>query len=103
MNTHMILQIIVMTLVTYAVRIIPLVLLRKPIKSQFIRSFLFYVPYASLAVMTFPTMIHATNSLYSGILAFVTGVFLTWNNASLPKTAVACCMVVLISEFLLIH
>ncbi len=103
MNTHMILQIVVMTLVTYAVRIIPLVLITRPIKNRFLRSFLHYVPYASLAVMTFPTMIHATSSLYSGILAFITGVFLTWNNASLPKTAVACCLVVLISEFFLIR
>ncbi|MBP3868151.1 MAG: AzlD domain-containing protein [Solobacterium sp.] len=100
--SHMILQIIVMTLVTYAVRIIPLTLIRKPIKSRFIRSFLYYVPYVSLAVMTFPTMIYATNSIWSGLLAFVTGVMLTWYNASLPKTAVACCMVVLISEFILI-
>lgn len=100
---HMILQIIVMTLVTYAVRIIPLVLITKPIKNRFIRSFLHYVPYASLAVMTFPTMIHATNSLYSGILAFVTGLVLTWHNASLPKTAAACCLVVLLSELFLIR
>ena len=100
--SHMVLQIIVMTLVTYAVRIIPLVLITKPIKNRFIRSFLHYVPYASLAVMTFPTMIQATNSLYSGILAFLMGVLLTWHNASLPKTAVACCLVVLISEFFLV-
>ncbi len=100
--SHTVLQIIVMTLVTYAVRVIPLTLIRKPIKSPFIRSFLFYVPYVSLAVMTFPTMIYATNSIYSGILAFVVGLALTWNNASLPKTAVACCAVVLISEFFLI-
>lgn len=100
--SHMILQIIVMTLVTYAVRIIPLTLIRKPIKSTFVRSFLYYVPYVSLAVMTFPTMIYATNSIWSGLLAFVTGVVLTWNNASLPKTAIACCMVVLISELILL-
>ena len=100
---HMILQIAVMTIVTYAVRIIPLTLIRRPIKSRFIRSFLYYVPYASLAVMTFPAMIYATNSIYSGILAFTAGVILTWNNASLPKTAVTCCLVVLISEFFLVH
>jgi hypothetical protein len=53
--------------------------------------------------MTFPTMIYATNSLWSGTLAFGVGLFLTWNNASLPKTAVACCLTVLNSEFFLIH
>ena len=96
-------QIIVMTAVTYLVRILPLTLIRKPIKSRFIRSFLYYVPYVSLAVMTFPTRIYATNSIWSGILAFAVGVFLTWNNASLPKTAVVCCLTVLISEFILFH
>ncbi len=100
--SHMILQIIVMTLVTYAVRILPLTLIRRPIRSTFLRSFLYYVPYVSLAVMTFPTMIYATNSIWSGLLAFTTGVLLTWNNASLPKTAVACCLTVLISELFLI-
>ncbi len=101
--SHVTMQIIVMTLVTYAVRIIPLTLIRKPIKNQFIRSFLFYVPYVSLAVMTFPTMVLATNSIWSGILAFGTGLFLTWNNASLPKTAVTCCIVVLLSELLFVQ
>ena len=100
--SHTVLQIIVMTLVTYAVRVIPLTLFRKRIKNRWVRSFLYYVPYVSLAVMTFPAMIYATNSIYSGILAFVVGLVLTWNNASLPKTAVACCLVVLISELFLI-
>ena len=95
--------IIVAFAVIYAVRVLPLTLIRKPIKNRFIRSFLYYVPYVSLAVMTFPTMIYATNSLWSGILAFAVGLFLTWNNASLPKTAVACCVTVLISELFLIH
>ncbi|MBR4457114.1 MAG: AzlD domain-containing protein [Solobacterium sp.] len=93
-------QIIIMTLVTYMTRIIPLTLIRKPIQNQFVRSFLHYVPYVSLAVMTFPTMIYATSSLFSGILAFAVGLFLTWNNASLPKTAVVCCLTVLIAELL---
>ena len=93
-------QIIIMTLVTYMTRIIPLTLIRRPIQNQFVRSFLHYVPYVSLAVMTFPTMIYATSSLFSGILAFAVGLFLTWNNASLPKTAVVCCLTVLIAELL---
>ena len=93
-------QIIIMTLVTYMTRIIPLPLIRRPIQNQFVRSFLHYVPYVSLAVMTFPTMIYATSSLFSGILAFAVGLFLTWNNASLPKTAVVCCLTVLIAELL---
>lgn len=48
--------------VTYAVRILPLTLIRKPIKSKFIKSFLFYVPYVTLAVMTFPAIIDASGA-----------------------------------------
>ena len=92
----------IMAVATYLIRMLPLAALRKRIKNRWVRSFLYYVPYVSLAVMTFPAMIYATNSIYSGILAFVVGLALTWNNASLPKTAVACCLVVLISEFFLI-
>lgn len=101
--SHVSMQIAVMTIVTYAVRVLPLTLIQRPIKNQFIRSFLYYVPYASLAVMTFPTMIFATKTLASGILAFLAGLCLTWKKASLPLTAVVCCVVVLISEFILIR
>ena len=103
MKHSILLYILVSGGVSYLIRVLPLTLIRKPIRSPFIRSFLYYVPYVSLAVMTFPTMIYATNSLWSGILAFGVGLFLTWNNTSLPKTAVACCLTVLISEFFLIH
>ena len=51
----------VMALVSYAIRILPLTLIRKPIKNRFIQSFLYYVPYVTLAVMTFPAMIYATD------------------------------------------
>ena len=52
----------VMALVSYAIRILPLTLIRKPIKNRFIQSFLYYVPYVTLAVMTFPAIIQATQS-----------------------------------------
>ena len=56
----------VMALVSYAIRILPLTLIRKPIKNRFVQSFLYYVPYVTLAVMTFPAILHATASLWSG-------------------------------------
>ena len=52
----------VMALVSYTIRILPLTLIRKPIKNQFIQSFLYYVPYVTLSVMTFPAIVHATQS-----------------------------------------
>ena len=59
----------VMALVSYTIRILPLTLIRKPIKNQFIQSFLYYVPYVTLSVMTFPAIVHATQSPVSGALA----------------------------------
>ena len=60
MNTY--LYIAVMALTTYAIRVLPLTLIRKPIKSTFLRSFLYYVPYVTLAVMTFPAILEVTDS-----------------------------------------
>ena len=76
MNHNMISYILVMAAVTFVIRALPLTLIRKPIKSRFLRSFLFYVPYVTLAVMTFPDILHATDSVWSGLLALVAGVAL---------------------------
>ena len=64
----------VMALVSYAIRILPLTLIRKPIKNRFIQSFLYYVPYVTLAVMTFPAIIQATQSPAAGAVALVVGI-----------------------------
>jgi branched-subunit amino acid transport protein len=85
--------------VVFLIRIIPLTLLRKPIKSRFIRSFLYYVPYITLAVMTFPAIVEATESPLAGAAALVFGIVLAWCGAGLPVVAAACCIVVLAVEF----
>ena len=84
----------VMALVSYAIRILPLTLIRKPIKNRFVQSFLYYVPYVTLAVMTFPAIVQATQSPVIGIAA-------AWCGASLFQVAVACCAVVFVLEFFL--
>ena len=86
-------QIIVMTAVTYLVRILPLTLIRKPIKNRFIRSFLYYVPYVTLAVMTFPDIIQSTSTPVSGLLALLSGIALAWSGRSLFTVAVFSCAV----------
>ena len=91
----------VMVGVTYLLRVLPLTLIRKEIKNRTVRSFLFYVPYVTLAAMTFPAMIEATGSIYSGIAALVAGVVLAWRGASLFQVAVAACGVVFILELFL--
>ena len=101
MNHNMISYILVMAAVTFVIRALPLTLIRKPIKSRFLRSFLFYVPYVPLAVMTFPDILHATDSVWSGLLALVAGVALAWSGQGLFVVAVASCVVVFISELFL--
>ena len=91
----------VMALVSYAIRILPLTLIRKPIKNRFVQSFLYYVPYVTLSVMTFPAMVDATQSPIAGVAALAMGVFFAYRGASLPKVAVLCCGTVLLLELVL--
>ena len=86
----------VMAAVSYAIRVLPLTLIRKPIKNQFIQSFLYYVPYVTLAVMTFPAIINATQSPIAGAAALVVGIAAAWFGASLFQVSVSCCAVVLV-------
>ena len=88
----------IMFLVTFLIRVLPLTLIRKKITNVTLRSFLYYVPYVTLAVMTFPAIIEATNSIWSGIAALVVGIFLAYFNVSLFGVAVSCCAVVFILE-----
>ena len=68
----------IMALVSYAIRILPLTLIRKPIKNRFVQSFLYYVPYVTLAVMTFPAIVQATQSPVAGAVALVIGIAAAW-------------------------
>ena len=93
--------IFVMALVTYLIRVIPLTLLRKPITNRFIRSFLYYVPYVTLAVMTFPAILTATSRTLYGAVAFVVGIVLAWLSGNLFVVELGCCIVVLLMHFLM--
>ena len=88
-----------MALVTFIVRVLPMTLIRKPIENSFIRSFLYYVPYVTLSVMTFPAIIEATNSSLAGELALIIGIIAAYKKVSLVGVATICCVVVLIVEF----
>ena len=87
-----------MALVTYLIRVLPLTLIRKEITNTTIRSFLYYVPYVTLAVMTFPSILTATQSPISAWAALVAGIALAWFGASLFKVSVFCCVVVFVVE-----
>ena len=99
-NTYI--YIAVVALVTYAIRVLPLTLIRKEIKNQFIRSFLYYVPYVTLAVMTFPAIVHATDSIWSGVAALVVGVLVAWFSGNLFLVAISACSVVFLVELLIL-
>lgn len=88
--------------VSYLIRITPLALIRREITSRTLRSFLYYVPYVTLAVMTFPAIVEATQRPAAGLLALLAGIALAWRGGSLFQVAVVCCLVVLGAEWLLI-
>lgn len=98
MTHNVYIYIAIMAGVTYAVRTLPLTLIKKPITNKFIRSFLYYVPYITLAVMTFPSIVEATQSPLAGVAALVIGIVLAWFNAGLLPVAAACCITVFIIE-----
>ena len=90
--------ILVMAVTTYLIRAIPLTLLKKPIRSRFLRSFLHYVPTACLTAMTFPAILYATDHIISGAVGLVVGILLAFKNKSLIVVAVASCAAVFIVE-----
>ena len=91
----------VMAVTTYLIRAIPLTLMKKPIRSRFLRSFLHYVPTACLTAMTFPAILYATDHIWSGAAGFLVGVILALKNKSLIVVAVASCATTFLVEQLL--
>ena len=101
MTHNMYIYILITGVVSYIIRVLPLTLIRKPIENKYLQSFLYYVPYDTLAVMTFPAIIHATQSPVSGVLALIIGIFAAYAGAGLLPVAVICCVVVFGIEFFL--
>lgn len=93
--------ILVMAVTTYLIRVLPLTLIRKPIKNQFLQSFLYYVPYVTLTVMTFPAILDATQSPISGAAALLVGILAAWFGVQMFQVAILCCSVVFILELFL--
>lgn len=102
MEKNIYLYIAIMALVTYAIRVIPLAFIRREIKNNFIRSFLYYVPYVTLAVMTFPAIINDTQSPIAGALSLAVGIAAAWRGLSLFHVACCCCAVVFAAELALV-
>lgn len=101
MTHNIYIYLLIMTAVTYAIRVLPLTLIRKQIKNKFLQSFLYYVPYVTLAVMTFPAIMDATQSPIAGAAALAVGIVAAWLGAGLFPVSVLCCIVVFILELFL--
>ncbi len=101
MNTgYLIMGMVVMSLTTYLIRVIPMVVFRKKITNRFIRSFLFYVPYAVLAAMTFPAIFTSTGSVFSAVVGCAVAVALAWCNRGLLTVAVGAVAAVFLTQMI---
>ena len=87
--------------ITYLIRMLPLVLIKKKIKNRFLLSFLYYMPYAVLSVMTIPAIFSSTSYAISAIFGFVAALILAYFGKSLLKVAALSCLVVFITEMLI--
>ncbi len=102
MTHNIYIYIAIMAGVTYAIRVLPLTLIRKQIKNRFLQSFLYYVPYVTLAVMTFPAIMDVTQSPIAGAAALIVGIVAAWLGAGLFPVSVLCCIVVFVLELFLV-
>ena len=93
--------ILIMAGTTFLIRALPLTLIRRDIKNKTIRSFLYYVPYVTLAVMTFPSILSATQSPVAAAAALVVAIVMAWCGRSLFQVAVVSCAVVFVIELAL--
>lgn len=100
MKHNIYIYITVMAVVIFLIRVLPLTLIRKKITNKTLRSFLYYVPYVTLAVMTFPAILEATGSVWSGLAALIAGVLLAYFGVSLFGVALCSCIVVFVIELI---
>ena len=103
MTKNIYIYIMIMGGVSYLIRVLPLTLIRRQIQNQFLQSFLYYVPYVTLAVMTFPAIVQATQSPIAGLAALIVGILAAWFGAGLFPVALSCCATVFLLELILVH
>lgn len=98
MKGNLYVYILIMAAVTYLIRVAPLALVQREITSPFIKSFLFYVPYATLAAMTFPAILYSTASMTSALVGFIAALVMAYKKKSLLTVALCACAAVFIVE-----
>lgn len=102
MSRNLYIYLLVAAGVTYLIRALPMTLIRKNIKSTFFRSFLYYVPYVTLSVMTFPAILSATACLTSAIIGFTVAVLIAFFDGNLFRVAIGGCAAVFLAELIIL-
>ena len=92
--------VLVMAGVTYLIRMLPMLIFKKKIENRFIRSFLYYIPYAVLAAMTFPAILDSTASPISAAVGLLVALVIAWLDWGLLPTALLACLGVFVAEFI---
>ncbi len=101
MKNNVYIYILVMAGVTYLIRLLPLTIFRKEIKNRFVRSFLHYMPYVTLSVMTFPAILSATGNVISSTIGFAAAMIIAWIDGNLFKVALGACGAALVSQLII--
>ena len=101
MNNNFWIYLLGMAVITYLIRMIPMVLIKNKIKNKYVLSFLYYVPYTVLSVMTIPAIFYATSSVYSAVAGFLAAMVMAYFGKSLLKVAATSCVVVFVVEFVM--
>lgn len=100
-TTYLFSSIMVMAGVTYLIRMVPLVFLRRRIDHPFVRSFLHYMPYAVLAAMTVPNILYSTSSILSAWIGLIIAVILAYFHKGLLTVAIGATLAVYVAEHFL--
>ena len=101
MNYNFWIYLLVMAGITYLIRMLPMVLIKNKIRNRFVLSFLYYVPYTVLSVMTIPAIFYATSSVISAATGFLAAIVMAYFGKSLLKVAATSCAVVFVTEFIM--
>lgn len=99
MNHNIWIYLFVAAVTIYLIRVLPMTLIRRDIKNPFIRSFLYYVPYVTLSVMTFPAILSSNGSVYSAWAGFLAGIVLAYIDGNLFRVAICSCIMVYVAEW----
>lgn len=100
MNNNIWAYIFIMAGVSYLLRVLPMTLIRKEITNPFIKNVLYYIPYVTIRVMTFPSILYVSENIWRGVAAFVVAGLVAWFSQNLVASAVVACISVFVISIL---